>query len=104
MLSGYALLSALVIADVFTCDKGNQTTIRSSYRLGAFAYPDERAVLTDPTHFPPLLVPEALHARFEVLLGGLLYRERTLSARIGQPMHSPGGPVALRRTYRRQVW
>jgi len=72
MLSGYALLSALVIADVFTCDKGNQTTIRSSYRLGAFAYPDERAVLTDPTHFPPLLVPEALHARFEVLLGGLL--------------------------------
>ena len=71
MLSGYALLSALVIADVFTCDKGNQTTIRSSYRLGAFAYPDERAVLTDLTHFPPLLVPEALHARFEVLLGGL---------------------------------
>src|SRR4029077_21106514 len=52
--------------------QGNQTTIRSSYRLGAFAYPDERAVLTDLTHFPPLLVPEVLHARFEVLLGGLL--------------------------------
>src|SRR6266508_1141718 len=61
-LSGQALLSALLVADVFACDQDDQIAIGSSYRLRIFAHPEQRAILADLADFPLVLLPGGLHA------------------------------------------
>ena len=78
-MSGQALFSALVIADVFACDQNDQIPIGSSYRFGVFAHPERRAVLADLADFPLVLLPGGLHAQFEVLPGGVSSGKNTFS-------------------------
>jgi hypothetical protein len=101
MLSGYALLSALVIADAIRAIR-----LRSDRRTALALSRTQTSVPSSRTLriFHLFWCPKLCTRASRFFLAASCHRERTLSARIGQPMHSPGSPVALRRTYRRQVW
>ena len=83
MLSGYALLSALVVADVFTCDKGNQTI---SDRRTALALSRTQTSVPSPRTlriFHLFWCPKLCTHASRFFLAASCHRERTLSARIG---------------------
>src|SRR5271157_2120812 len=67
-LCGFAsrLFCALALGDVFACDEDDHVAARPLDSLGAFAYPQRRAVLADLLGLPGVQLTEPFQAEVQV--------------------------------------